>query len=80
MFSMFKNIKEIFNVVFFNSELTLNVPYTDKEKAKVLGAMYSVKKKMWVINPCKQTDVVNFSKWIPKNKLRMLSILYKFKN
>lgn len=43
--------------------LFLNVPYSEKDEAKALGAKWNPKEKKWYIN-VPQEEYVKFSKWI----------------
>jgi len=46
--------------------LFLNVPYSEKDEAKALGARWNPKVKKWYIN-VPQEDYIKFSKWILRN-------------
>jgi len=45
----------------------LNVPFSDKDEAKRLGARWNPKKKVWYVPG--ETDLVPFLKWIPAERL-----------
>jgi len=46
-------------------KLYINVPYSEKDKAKELGAKWDLVKKSWFIP--KGLNQINFEKWISKN-------------
>jgi hypothetical protein len=46
-------------------KLYINVPYSEKDKAKELGAKWDPVKKSWFIPT--ELNQINFEKWIPKN-------------
>lgn len=46
--------------------LILNVPYAEKEEAKLLGAMWDPDMKKWFVP--KGVDTKLFERWAPKSK------------
>lgn len=69
--------------VFSTNNFILNVPFSEKEEAKKLGAIYSVEDKSWIVPNHLKNDIFTFSKWIPKNKFKKAFLIHsvqKIKN
>lgn len=76
---MFKGIRESFNIIFNKPDFVLNVPYADKDEAKQLGAVYSVENRSWVVPWHRQHDILDFTKWIPKETLQKAFFIFSLK-
>ena len=64
---MEKRLQEKRNEVIQNFEdsfLFLNVPYSEKDEVRDLGAKWNIAKKSWYIS--KDMDLHKFEKWLPK--------------
>jgi len=66
MLNLIKKIYSTLNSAPADEEkLYINVPYSEKDKAKALGAKWDPVKKSWFIP--KELNQINFEEWIPKN-------------